>query len=44
MSQLDSTIQFWKATGGYLCVAKVKIQNPKNTLHLTPTQYRVRLK
>jgi len=26
MSQLDSRIQFWKATGGYLCVAKLKNQ------------------
>ncbi len=26
MSQLDGTIQFWKATGGYLCVAKLKNQ------------------
>jgi hypothetical protein len=26
MSKLDGTIQMWKATGGYLCVAKLKNQ------------------
>ena len=26
MSQLDGTIQFWRVTGGYHCVAKLKNQ------------------